>query len=123
MRETAPIISPGLPVCIGVEKTCYRCGQEFLDFSDRGLGRVCTECKKPRVKQELPPLRGQALTVRERQIAALVAEAKPSKEIAYQLHLAVGSIKTMVSTILSKTGMANRTALAVWWVLKNYDHL
>lgn len=121
MREAAPIISPGLPVCIGVPKTCCRCGGGFQDFSDRGLARTCTECKSPKPK---PPrysdavLAGKPLTVREKQVTQLVAEGKPSKVIAHELHLHEGTIKVAISTILAKTRLNNRTCLAVWWVQK-----
>jgi DNA-binding NarL/FixJ family response regulator len=49
------------------------------------------------------------------QIADLIAHGTTNKNIAYELHLGEGTIKTFVSVILAKTGMANRTSLAVWW--------
>ena len=110
---------PGLP-CVGVPKNCVRCGLDFRDFSDRGLARVCPECKK--AKPPKPPryseavLAGKPLTVREKQVAALVGEGQPSKVIAHQLHLGEGTIKVVISTILAKTGLGNRTCLAIWWV-------
>ena len=109
--------SPGIST--GVPKTCFRCGREFQDFSDRGLGRVCTECRRPRVHLPLrysdPSLLGKPLTVREKQITDLVSTGMASKVIAHELHLGEGTIKVVMSTILAKTGMANRTSLAVWW--------
>jgi DNA-binding CsgD family transcriptional regulator len=106
---------------MGVPKTCCRCGGAFQDFSDRGLARTCTACKSPKPK---PPrysdavLAGKPLTVREKQITQLVAEGKPSKVIAHEIHLGEGTIKMVISTILAKTGLANRTSLAVWWVVQ-----
>lgn len=108
------------PICTGVPKNCYRCGQDFEDFSDQGAARVCAECKKPRVRLRYssPVLIGRPLTVRETQAVDLVAAGKLNKEIAYQLHLGEGTIKMLISGILAKTGMANRTCLAVWWILR-----
>lgn len=108
-----------MAVAIGIPKSCFRCGAEFRDFSDQGLARVCPGCKKPKAIQPPPPLKGKPLTVREAQVTALIVEGKLSKEIAHELHLGEGTIKQFVSTILAKTGMPNRTKLAVWWVLSH----
>lgn len=112
------ILNAHAPAAMPVSKNCFRCGQDFQDFSDRALARVCPECKKP--KEKLPrysdSMLGRPLTVRETQVVELVAAGKPSKVIAYELHLGAGTIKVCISTILAKTGLANRTCLAVWWV-------
>lgn len=114
MREAAAVP----PVTVGVPKTCFRCGREFSDYTDRGLARVCPECKKPKAVEPRysDSLLGKALTVREQQIAGLVAEGKASKVIAHQLRLGEGTIKVVISTILAKTGLENRTSLAIWWI-------
>lgn len=110
-----------VPAALPVPKNCCRCGEDFQDFSDRGLARVCPKCKTPKPK---PPrysdavLAGKPLTVREKQIAQLVAEGKPSKVIAHELHLGEGTIKVVISTILAKTRLTNRTCLAIWWLTK-----
>jgi len=44
----------------------------------------------------------------------LVIQGKLNKEIAYQLHLSEGTIKTYLSAIFEKLGVTNRTELAVW---------
>jgi DNA-binding NarL/FixJ family response regulator len=107
----------------GLPKSCHRCGQNFIDYSDRGCMRTCPACKKPKVNlPRFPPeLLGQPLSPRELQIVDLVAAAKLNKEIAFELHLGEGTIKTFVSIILAKTGMPNRTALAVWRVLSAWN--
>ncbi len=107
-----------LPLALGVPKTCCRCGQGFQDFSDRGLARMCTECRKPKAKPPRypPTLLGKPLTARETQVMDLVAAGKLNKEIGGMLHLGEGTVKVAISRILAKTGMTNRTALAVWWV-------
>jgi DNA-binding NarL/FixJ family response regulator len=58
----------------------------------------------------------RALSFRERQIARLVCEAKLNKEIAYELHLAEGTIKEYLNRIFRKLEVKNRTDLAIWAV-------
>lgn len=53
------------------------------------------------------------LTTRENEILKLIVEGKSNGEIAQQLHLAEGTIKNYVSTILDKCGAKNRTELAI----------
>ena len=55
----------------------------------------------------------QRLTPRERQITALVSAGLSNKQIASRLELAVGTVKIHLHHIYQKTGVANRTALAV----------
>ncbi|MEU7939353.1 response regulator transcription factor [Microbispora bryophytorum] len=54
-----------------------------------------------------------ALTGREREVLALVGEGLSNAGIAARLHLAEGSVKTYVSTILGKLGVPNRVRAAV----------
>ncbi|OHV88934.1 DNA-binding response regulator [Mesorhizobium sp. ORS 3428] len=53
------------------------------------------------------------LTARENEILKLIIEGKSNGEIGAQLHLAEGTIKNYVSTILEKCGAKNRTELAI----------
>jgi NarL family two-component system response regulator LiaR len=50
-----------------------------------------------------------ALTGRERQVLALMAEGKTNQEIAEALTLSVGTVRFHVSNVLSKLGVSNRT--------------
>lgn len=59
-----------------------------------------------RVETHLPKL-----SLREREVAALVAEGLSNKEIASRLSISVATVKDHVHHILSKTGLSNRTAL------------
>lgn len=107
------------PVTIAQLCNCPRCGREYSNYSSLLRSRLCGACKKPktaRVKGNLKDLQGVPLTVREWQVVELVTEAQLNKEIAHILHLSEGTIKVYISNILAKTGLSNRTALAVWSV-------
>ena len=51
---------------------------------------------------------------REIQITALVAEGLTNREIADQLRLSVGTVRTSMTGILGKLDLRRRTQLAVW---------
>ncbi|NLT31241.1 MAG: response regulator transcription factor, partial [Propionibacterium sp.] len=53
------------------------------------------------------------LTASERQVAACVAEGLSNTEIAERLHLAHGTGKNYVSTIMRKLQVGDRTQLAL----------
>jgi two-component system, NarL family, nitrate/nitrite response regulator NarL len=53
-----------------------------------------------------------ALTPREEQIALLVSEGLPNKEVARQLNMAEGTVKLHLHNIYEKLGIPNRTALS-----------
>jgi DNA-binding CsgD family transcriptional regulator len=90
-------------------RNCGRCGGEFRIA---GNERVCQACRKPKKQrsEQLAP----HLTLREKQIVALISQAKLNKEIAYQLHLSEGTVKEYMNKIFRKLGLKNRTELAVW---------
>ena len=57
-----------------------------------------------------------ALTERERDIAALVAEGLDNREIAAALYLSEGTVRNHISVMLQKLALRNRTQLAIaWW--------
>ena len=95
---------------ISVLRNCFRCGMEF---HGDGKERICPDCRSPRSRQK--PL-NPTLSFREKQVIHLVAQAKLNKEIAYELHLAEGTIKEYLNRIFQKLGTTNRTELAVWAV-------
>jgi len=94
-------------------KSCFRCGTEFRAA---GAERICEVCRKPKV-QERKPL-NKSLSLRENQIVDLVSQGRLNKEIAYELHLAEGTIKEYLNRIFRKLEVTNRTELAIWAVTR-----
>jgi DNA-binding CsgD family transcriptional regulator len=65
------------------------------------------------------PLEGQgpaALTPREREVAALLAEGLSNGEVARRLFISTKTASVHVSNILAKLGMASRAEVAAWAV-------
>ena len=56
------------------------------------------------------------LTVREREVLRLLAEGKSNREIARMLTVSEKTVKTHVSNVLMKLGVADRTQAALWAV-------
>jgi len=90
-------------------KNCPRCG---LEFRSAGPERVCSGCRKPKTLERKPASRH--LSLREKQIVALIIQAKANKEIAWELHLTEGTIKEYLNRTFRKLALKNRTDLAVW---------
>ena len=67
----------------------------------------------------LPPLPGLDLTDREREVLALMVEGLNNTQIAGRLTVSPSTIKSHVSNILSKLGVASRTE-AVTLALRNH---
>ncbi len=64
--------------------------------------------REPRINHDALP-RPQALTEREREILRLLASGFTNRQVATALHLATGTVKNHVSTILQKLGVRDRT--------------
>jgi DNA-binding NarL/FixJ family response regulator len=62
--------------------------------------------------QVVPGASLQALTPREREVAALVADGLSNKQIAGRMRITIGTVKHYVHQILEKTGLASRVAIA-----------
>ena len=55
-----------------------------------------------------------SLTLREDEVATLLAQGLSNKEISAQLAVAVGTVRSHVDHILGKLGMHSRAQVAVW---------
>lgn len=69
--------------------------QEVLDEFEKRVGRVKSDAANP-------------LTPRELEILRLAAKGLPNKNIAAELHLALGTVKWYMKETLSKLGVENR---------------
>jgi DNA-binding CsgD family transcriptional regulator len=56
------------------------------------------------------------LTAREREVAELVAQALPNREVARALVLSERTVESHVRSILAKTGLKSRTEITRWWL-------
>ena len=66
-----------------------------------------------------PPVPGggiDALTPREREVLAQIADGRSNREIARLLHVSEKTVKTHVSSVLAKLGVADRTQAALYAV-------
>jgi DNA-binding NarL/FixJ family response regulator len=59
---------------------------------------------------------GPQLTAREREVLEQIAAGRSNREIARSLNLAEKTVKTHVSNVLMKLGVADRTQAALWAV-------
>lgn len=66
-------------------------------------------------------LPGGALTAREREVAALVAEGLSNGEIADRLYISRKTASVHVSNILAKLGVGGRTEIATWVVRRRAE--
>lgn len=58
--------------------------------------------------------RVDGLTVREQEVLDLVAEGLSNTEIAERLHIGVTTVKTHITSLMTKTGSPNRVRLALF---------
>ena len=56
------------------------------------------------------------LTAREREVAELVAQALPNRQVARALVLSERTVESHVRSILAKTGLKSRTDITRWWL-------
>lgn len=125
---------PGLPILVLTTFDDARLVRELLDAGAAGflLKDVSTETLTAAIRQVLagglvldprvarsalsasaPSPKHPELTDAEHAVADLVALGLPNAEIAARLHLAHGTVKNTVSSLLRKLGQPDRTALAL----------
>jgi DNA-binding NarL/FixJ family response regulator len=56
----------------------------------------------------------EPLTAREEEVHAAVASGRSNAEIASELHISLGTVKTHLATLMSKLEARNRVELAIW---------
>jgi NarL family two-component system response regulator LiaR len=67
------------------------------------------------------PSRAETLTAREEEVLRCLARGRSNKEIAADLFIAEKTVKTHISSILSKLDLADRTQAAVYAVKHGYE--
>ena len=67
------------------------------------------------------PRRGTPLSMREEEVAELVAEGLTNTEIGKRLFLSRPTVATHVGHILTKLGFASRTQIAAWVAERRSD--
>lgn len=88
-----------------------------IDFTaEAELGHPLVVLRPPRAAG--PPALFDALSPREKEIAACLAEGLRNKEIAGRLYISVATVKDHVHAVLSKTGLDSRAAVAAAWAGK-----
>jgi DNA-binding NarL/FixJ family response regulator len=80
-------------------------------FSQEVLRRLVGRAVRARV-DEPRPLPG--LTAREKDVLTMVGEGLSNGEIAERLHIGVTTVKTHVTSLMTKTGSPNRVRLALF---------
>jgi DNA-binding NarL/FixJ family response regulator len=83
------------------------------EVTRRLIERVVSGSAPPRPSAEL-----DELTAREREVLTLLARGRTNAEIAGQLYVSEGTVKTHVARVLSKLGLRDRTQAVVF----AYEH-
>jgi DNA-binding NarL/FixJ family response regulator len=79
---------------------------------------LAAEAARPLARAPSGPARGglDALTSREREVLAQLAEGRSNREIARILHVSEKTVKAHVSSVLAKLGVQDRTQAAIYAV-------
>jgi DNA-binding NarL/FixJ family response regulator len=81
-------------------------------FSQEVLRRLVQRAVHARTGTPPPPVGG--LTAREQQVLDLVAEGLSNSEIGERLHIGVTTVKSHITSLMTKTGSPNRVRLALF---------
>jgi DNA-binding NarL/FixJ family response regulator len=85
------------------------CGQ--VQLTPQAAARLMNEVQAP-----VQPSGQDPLSDREAEVLCLLAQGKSNKAIAASLHIGETTVKTHVSSVLAKLGMASRTQAALFAV-------
>ena len=104
------------PVCLTAAKEAGADGFWYLHFSGDGLAEVMTGVKSFPEKApsvQLGKAWSESLTKRELDVLRQMAEGKSDAQIGDALSISVSTVKHHIQQLRRKTGLANRTQLAV----------
>ncbi|MBX3061387.1 MAG: response regulator transcription factor [Anaerolineae bacterium] len=87
-------------------KAIYAAAAGQVQLSPKAAERLMRELRAPQSPEKL--------TDRETEVLKLVAQGKANKEIAHTLDIGETTVKSHVSAILSKLGVASRTQAALY---------
>jgi DNA-binding NarL/FixJ family response regulator len=89
---------------------------ESIRMAHKGILQLAPTAAAKVVAQLRAPLSAPVigLTQREREVMLLVAQGASNREIAEQLVISEGTVKSHISSILSQLGLRDRTQIAVY---------
>ena len=85
------------------------------DIAEKLASLIGPAPKAPPAAAGPDPLQVRGLTEGERAVVAKIAEGLSNKEIARELFLSEGTVKNMVTSILGKLGLRDRTQIAIFY--------
>lgn len=92
-------------------------GDQGQAFAARALAQI-PRLPRPSSRQVARAAHG-GLTVREREVAALIAEGRTNREIAAQLVLSERTVEKHVENVMQKLAFSSRAQVAVWAASQN----
>jgi len=87
------------------------------------LAAAGAEATPPTAGDAAGPAEETGLSPREREVLALVGRGWSNREIAARLYLSEKTVRNHLANARGKLGLANRTQLALWAVLKGLSPL
>jgi predicted ATPase/DNA-binding CsgD family transcriptional regulator len=106
VRARVDVVRSVAEAALGAE--AGRMWKEGLDLTVDDAIALAFGATRPRTTS------ADGLSLREREVASLVAHGLSNKEIAGRLHLSVRTVESHIRHMLTKLGLVNRTQLAGW---------
>ncbi len=91
--------------------------KRIVQLDEAAAQRVVDALVSKRVEERRPSMptgAAESLTKREQEVMHLVAEGENNREIAEQLFISEGTVKSHISSILGRLGLRDRTQIAVF---------